>query len=224
MPQAAFVAGRVRPVPRFKERQGKPYALCFHPHCDRLDSSHRRFLDSSQKGIFKKIWAILAVFLLVLIVEISLLAVPVENLVYTFPSPEAAIAYQSGHDVIDTVSAENSTLVLLEDGSRINFSVLKRTEKGWKLSSLVANPKFIQSNGAQNPIDEKIVWRYHCAGESYVIVYTAQSQPVNVSDSIGSVFQKITASHYGDVYVASVKDMDSSYCLTVDEQLFYPFT
>ena len=114
--------------------------------------------------------------------------------------------------------------MLIADGPRINFSVLKRTEKGWKLSSAVANPKFVQSNLAQNPINETIVWRYYCAGESYVIVYASQSQPVSVSDSIGSVFQKITASPYGDIYVASVGEADKNYCLTVDEQLFYPFT
>lgn len=147
--------------------------------------------------------------------DVLLCNTPLENAVYTFPTPEAAADYVGFGDVTDVVEGEESALFLTGGSGQYQMRVFPKAADGWKLcGENGTNIKgfFGGENTAIQLVQMKNSTEYYV-----VVIYTVGD--AEVTDSCGSEFrtlQKGDGVTSDSICLAYVPGYDAQYVLTVN--------
>ena len=141
----------------------------------------------------------------------------IENLFYTFNSPENAFKYEHGYEVIEVVDGDETTLVVgRKDGAEV-AQIYVKVDGGWKF------PFMNNIDIGYYNIDELsiLVWEYKNKGEKYIKVFHILNHEINVTDNNDSKFICYqNAASNGDEdykkYYAYIGNTDENYILIVD--------
>lgn len=147
--------------------------------------------------------------------DVLLCNTPLENAVYTFPTPKAAADYVGFGDVTDVVEGEESALFLTGGSGQYQMRVFPKTADGWKL----CGENGTNITGFFSGEDTAIQLVQMKNSTEYYVVVICTGGNAEVTDSCGSVFQTLQE---GDgvasdsIYLAYVPGYDAQYVLTVN--------
>ena len=160
-------------------------------------------------------WQIRVPAILVALIFYGVLCVfPLENLFFSFPTPEAAYSYQCETPIRLIVPGEESCMIRSDKGD-IFFIV--KDAKGWKLgNNFLYKTADLSDNGILVSIDQ-----YGSLGDCYLTVTNAKGGPLTIQDTRNSRFlvQTTEAPSLNQTFYAyytAVRDIDSSYTLTIN--------
>ena len=143
---------------------------------------------------------------------------PFENLFFSFPTPEAAYSYRYKDSIQMIIPGEESCMIVSDKGES---SFLVKVPNGWALE-----------NGffhlTQFVLDQKFsffVFHHNQIKDDYIILSHLEGNPLDLHDNRGSSFlfrSKEIPSMGKDyfTYCAAVRDIDSSYTLTIDGEVW----
>ena len=149
------------------------------------------------------------------VADVLLCNTPLENTVYTFPTPEAAANYVGFGDVTDVVEGEESALFLTGGSGQYQMRVFPKTADGWKL----CGENGTNITGFFSGEDTAIQLVQMKNSTEYYVVVICTGGNAEVTDSYGSVFRTLQE---GDgvtsdsIYLAYVPGYDAQYVLTVN--------
>ena len=147
--------------------------------------------------------------------DVLLCNTPLENAVYTFPTPEAAADYVGFGDVTDVVEGAESALFLTGGSGQYQMRVFPKTADGWKLCG--ENGTDIKGFFSGEDTAIQLVQMKNSTEYYVVVIYTGGK--AEVTDSCGSAFQTLQE---GDgitsdsICLAYVPGYDAQYVLTVN--------
>ena len=147
--------------------------------------------------------------------DVLLCNTPLENAVYTFPTPKAAADYVGFGDVTDVVEGAESTLFLTGGSGQYQMRVFPKTADGWKL----CGENGTNITGFFSGEDTAIQLVQMKNSTEYYVVVICTGGNAEVTDSYGSVFRTLQE---GDgvtsdsIYLAYVPGYDAQYVLTVN--------
>ena len=147
--------------------------------------------------------------------DVLLCNTPLENAVYTFPTPKAAADYVGFGDVTDVVEGEESALFLTGGSGQYQLRVFPKAADGWKL----CGENGTDIKGFFSGEDTAIQLVQMKNSTEYYVVVICTGGNAEVTDSYGSVFRTLQA---GDgvtsdsIYLAYVPGYDAQYVLTVN--------
>lgn len=124
-------------------------------------------------------------FLLAFVLNIILTVVPFENAFLTFSSPEAAFHYKQRGKVTFIVSGLTSDLVMAESRGKEGFSVIPKTQYGWKIDSGL-NVEMLPSTVCGDT--SILALRYKKTNEYYIMLKSPDGSAMCIHDSYGSQF------------------------------------
>lgn len=164
-------------------------------------------------------WQIRVPAILVALIFYGVLCVfPLENLFFSFPTPEAAYSYQCETPIRLIVPGEKSCMIRSDKGDI--FFIVKGA-KGWKLgNNFLYKTADLSDNGILVSIDQ-----YGSLGDCYLTVTNAKGGPLTIQDTRNSRFlvQTTEAPSLNQTFYAyytAVRDIDSSYTLTIDGEVW----
>lgn len=149
------------------------------------------------------------------VADVLLCNTPLENTVYTFPTPEAAANYVGFGDVANVVEGAESTLFFTGGSGQYQMRVFPKTADGWKLCG--ENGTNITGFFSGEDTAIQLVQMKNSTEYYVVVIYTGGN--AEVTDSYGSVFRTLQE---GDgvtsdsIYLAYVPGYDAQYVLTVN--------
>ena len=119
-------------------------------------------------------------FCLAMVLWVGLEFVPFENLFVTFDSPEASYKYQYMSKLKDPIiiSGDHSDMLIQRSGSESNFSLIPKTEKGWKLGRPLEMKWTVYTYDNGVTVD---LFRYRDTDDYYVIIYKADGAEIELS-------------------------------------------
>ena len=147
--------------------------------------------------------------------DVLLCNTPLENAVYTFPTPKAAADYVGFVDVTDVVEGEESALFLTGGSGQYQLRVFPKAADGWKL----CGENGTDIKGFFSGEDTAIQLVQMKNSTEYYVVVICTGGNAEVTDSYGSVFRTLQE---GDgvtsdsIYLAYVPGYDAQYVLTVN--------
>lgn len=164
-------------------------------------------------------WQIRVPAILVALIFYGILCVfPLENLFFSFPTPEAAYSYQCETPIRLIIPGEESCFIRSEKG---DISFVIKDAKGWKLgNNFLCKTADLSDNGILVSIDQ-----YGRLGDCYLTVTNAKGGPLSIQDTRNSRFlvQTTEAPSLNQTFYAyytAVRDIDSSYTLTIDGEVW----
>lgn len=149
------------------------------------------------------------------VADVLLCNTPLENTVYTFPTPEAAANYVGFGDVANVVEGAESTLFFTGGSGQYQMRVFPKTADGWKL----CGENGTNITGFFSGEDTAIQLVQMKNSTEYYVVVICTGGNAEVTDSCGSAFQTLQE---GDgiasdgIYLAYVPGYDAQYVLTVN--------
>jgi len=154
----------------------------------------------------------------VIIVSLTLVIMPFENLFLQFDSPEDAFRYAVNSTIIRTVENKNTALVIHGDESAIKTALIVHYGEKWK------NPFM--------PVRQKVLFAEECMPNLYEVstpvlityepksnnAYILVSPPYDaeISDNMESVFEKFSISNIRTHFVAYVENLNKNYILNIN--------
>lgn len=143
---------------------------------------------------------------------------PFENVFVTFSTPESAFSYANLGNVKLVIDGSKTNFVVAEKGDTNIYSIIPKTEKGWKLSVGIDTKNIIQKvcNGIVI-----YVYQYKNTDDYYITIFDTNGGPLGVADSYNSEFSYSTRidEHLNETfytYYTYVQELDNQYCLTVN--------
>ncbi len=171
----------------------------------------------------KRLTKRLLIIFIVLTVILSLILnyCPIENLFYSFSSPEAAYQYMYGKQAeIFTVSGEKSTLILGDKNTMIS----PKMQNGWKLATAFS-VKLVETYGSQTAT--VFLTRLSGTNEYYIIISMIYQGPsFQLTDRDNSEFfapENVTEQSTHVPYYAYVPKVDQDYYFYIHNRPVYPF-
>lgn len=147
---------------------------------------------------------------------------PFENAFVTFSTPESAFSYTNSGDIKLIIDGSKTNFVVAEEGDISIYSIIPKTEKGWKLGVGFDTKNLIQKvwNGVVI-----YVYQYKNIDDYYITVLNTNGGPLEIADNCNSKFFYLSKSdEYLNetfyTYCAYIQKMDNQYSLTVNGQSF----
>lgn len=144
--------------------------------------------------------------------------VPIENAFVTFSSPEAAFEYVNTGKAKLAVEGDKTAFVIGEKGDADIYSIIPKSNDGWKLGMGFDTKKVNQkiSNGITI-----YVYRYQKSDDYYITVLNTNGGDFEVTDNHNSRFCYLdemnpTLHKTFYTYYAYIQNMDDQYRLTVN--------
>ena len=154
-------------------------------------------------------------FLIVLVVLVlELVVVSLRENASAYQTPEEAFrAENSGLQAEDVVYGLDSALVLGRREGKVIYSILDRTDKGWR----IGDPLQIQTE-TLFLADGCAGTRFHKAGTAdyYVEIEFPDGEEHEIADSLGSSFRETTLRLPWHHYYAVLQDWPADYALSLD--------
>lgn len=147
---------------------------------------------------------------------------PFENAFVTFSTPESVFSYTNSGDIKLIIDGSKTNFVVAEEGDISIYSIIPKTEKGWKLGVGFDTKNLIQKvwNGIVI-----YVYQYKNIDDYYITVLNTNGGPLEIADNCNSKFFYLSKSdeylnETFHTYCAYIQKMDNQYSLTVNGQLF----
>lgn len=182
------------------------------------------FLLIKHSKIEKKEWCnILLITLLTVVLFVSYLAPPIENVFLTFSSVEKAFAYvtpKSETDILCVIDGTESSLVVAANSEENVLKIFPMTENGWKLNTGLETATILQQHYGNTSIH---IYRYKDLEDYYIRVFKPHGGATEIADNRGSVFQSVerpneNAEQSIFYYFACVQNIDDDYIIYIDGQ------
>jgi len=136
----------------------------------------------------------------------------IEN-IFTFTSPQSAFSYISSEEIRFLVEGKETTMIISSNQDLENYTIIPKTERGWKLSIGIDQRKIFRKTVNLHQIS---VLNCKNTSDYYVSVVdvseTARQNPLSISDSKGSSFQEFikNPNSRSVTYMAYINDYDGS--------------
>lgn len=142
---------------------------------------------------------------------------PVENLIFSFSSPEQAYKYYNVGKIVLTVNGENSDLVIGEKKDTYVYAMIPKTSDGWKIS-FANNVKRIGIVGNSSTTVE--IEQFKNSSDYYVSVSDISSEQKDVSDNMGASFaclkkENTNTTYY--TYIAHISKFNEDYTVFIGD-------
>ena len=154
-------------------------------------------------------------------VLISLYFLPFENLMIDFDTPQSAYSYMNGFNsnVVLEVDGKESVFVVENEEGIYKYSIISKSENGYKLSTSVNTKKILQDKKNDLTIS---VYRYKNTDDYYVVIFNTGGSKINVFDNKGSIFVMLEETNKVldqtfTTYYAYVQNFDQSYDVFLEE-------
>ena len=143
---------------------------------------------------------------------------PIENLFYSFESPEAVYEYVFGDtkNVRCVIEGKDGALVVTKKQGSVKqeTTFIPKGENGWKIGSVFRFNSYICAQKTSEFVVIN-VWRYNNTSDYYVYVAVSNKASSTVSDSCDSEFVFVENEH-AIIYYAYIPDYDSEYYVVID--------
>lgn len=176
-----------------------------------------------KKKKIKRNTAIIFVIIWGIILSLSYF-LPVENLFYTFKTPEKVFEYMSEGEILGIVDGKDSSLGLtVIDNSTTSCIIAMKSENGWK----IGNSLFLK-HALISDCDGISIIVYKYKEEYYVTLFyranTENKKIYNIYDNKDSQFEQFSrkldneSTYYG--YGAYLNSFDSNYTVTINGKTY----
>lgn len=167
------------------------------------------------KIINKRKWTFFISLFTFVIITVSFFF-PIENSIITFESPEKAYIYFCSYEVELIASGNETDFVSGHKHDSRSFLILPKTEKGWKTST--GNDLKIVCKKHIDGITIAEIYKHRNFDDIYVVIHGVEGNQNEISDNVGSEFQSIKSSDYGNyyMYVAHINNIEKTYCITIN--------
>lgn len=148
--------------------------------------------------------------------------IPVENLFYTFDSPEDAYTYFNyGREVELVVSGDESDLVIGSQDGSYTYLIVPKTDDGWKVGLGIDTKRRAKSGSDGTFIT---IFQYKNTADYFVEVTVIGESVASISDSYDSKFYTLdrqsSLSKSVVTYYAYMPNFDSQYSVEVNGTAF----
>lgn len=155
---------------------------------------------------------------IVIVFSTLLYMIPLENLFFTFETPEKAFNYINFEEVAAIVDGKDSTMVIGEKGERDYVSlIIPKSLEGWKLGRGIDTKLKEQSVYNGMAIN---IYQYNKSDDYFIAVFNLKGGNLEIKDSCDSFFVSI-----GDdetVYFANIVQYEG-YWININGQQFTDF-
>ncbi len=180
-------------------------------------------LIKRSKIVKKDLCNTLLVVLLTVVLGVSYLATPIENLFLTFSSVEKAFTYvstQSVKDILCVVDGKETSLVVAANGEENALKIFPMTENGWKLNAGLETVTIMQQHCGNASIH---IYRYKKSNDYYINIFNANGGPIEINDNRDSLFYSVERpnSILGQplyYYYSCVQNIQDDYIIYIDGQ------
>lgn len=180
-------------------------------------------LIKRSKIVKKDLCNTLLVVLLTVVLGVSYLATPIENLFLTFSSVEKAFTYvstQSVKDILCVVDGKETSLVVAANGEGNALKIFPMTENGWKLNAGLETVTIMQQHCGNASIH---IYRYKKSNDYYINIFNANGGPIEINDNRDSLFYSVERpnSILGQplyYYYSCVQNIQDDYIIYIDGQ------
>lgn len=167
--------------------------------------------------IYKKRWYIISLILTITFTAISAL-IPVENAFITFSTVESSYSYLNSGTVKLIVDGEKTDFVISQKGDTDIYTIIPKSNDGWKLGVGLDIKKVIQMISDDITIN---VYQYKNSGDYYIAVLDTKGGELEISDNHNSDFYYLeetnsTLNKIFYTYYAYIDDFSSDYTVTVN--------
>ncbi len=147
------------------------------------------------------------------IISLTLVIMPFENLFIKFDSPQDAFRYAAKGTIIRTVEHENTALVIYGDKSAIKTTLIVRDGEKWKNPFMPVRQKLLRAEECMPKLYEvatPVMITYEQKSNN---IYILVSPPYDaeISDNMKSVFEEFSVSDMSTHFVAYVENFDELY-------------
>ena len=169
------------------------------------------FFTKSFQGLgkFPKYPLLLCTVLILFLLSFFL---PIENIFFTFSSPDSSYRYAnlSAPDVDLVVSGQDSDLVIGYEKSTGVYLIIPKTADGWKVG-IGADTKMVKTIVQEDIVVN--VYQYSKSEDYYVIIHCLSEKEHTVTDNYDSHF---SYRQEDNLIYTSLQAVKEDYCLNVD--------
>ena len=148
--------------------------------------------------------------------------IPIENFVYTFPSPETAFRYYTGIQNVDIiVEGTQSCLVVGARNNSHTLLIIPKGEDGWKIG-LGTDTKLISNR----IIDDSIIliYQHGSSTDQYLSITNLNEESITLSDAYDSSFvpliqNEVQPDRSHATYFANIPNADKPYWICVNGKI-----
>ena len=157
-------------------------------------------------------------FSLVVVITAVSLFFPFEDFFYTFSSPEEVCNYKNAGNVKLVVPGTSSDFVVSEKTDSKNYTIVPKTEKGWKIGSITDLKQFKQKIVGDVII---YIYRYGRSNDFFITVFNSYDGEIDVSDNRNFDFTYLethqnTFNETYFTYYAHIENYDTGYELYIN--------
>ena len=152
---------------------------------------------------------------------------PVENLFYTFKTPEKVFEYISEGEIFGIVHSKDSSLGLTYiDNSTTSYIIAMKSENGWKIGNNLFLKHALRSDCDGTSIT---VYNYQNSNDYYIILYQslveANKNLLSITDNVNTEFNNFSknienADMKDIIYYGYTNKFTDSYRITIDGKTY----
>lgn len=180
-------------------------------------------LIKRSKIVKKELCNIFLVVFFTVVLCVSYLTTPIENLFLTFSSVEKAFTYvstQSVKDILCVVDGKETSLVVAANGEENVLKIFPVTENGWKLNTGLETATIMQQHYGDVSIH---IYRYKKSNDYYIKIFNVNGGTLDLNDNRDSLFYSVERpnSILGQslyYYYACVQNINDDYIICIDGQ------
>lgn len=157
-------------------------------------------------------------FICVILVIVLFNLIPIENAFITFSTPESAFSYVNTGNIKLVINGSQTDLVVAQKEDAKIYSIIPKTENGWKLGMGIDTKRIIQKTFEGIII---YVYQYKNTNEYYITVLNTNGGMLELSDNHDSTFfhvdevnEELNETFY--IYYTYIKALDEQYTLIVN--------
>jgi len=177
------------------------------------------FFRLKKSKVVKKRQATIIIFSVCMMLGLLLHFIPVENLFFSFKSPDKVLNYYKGRSAGYILNGNDSSMIIYSKGNNEFSSVIvPKSEKGYKIPSLFSVRKILPKFGRSGSFDV-----YHVLGTSdyYVLgIISVNGHESNIIDSNNELVNVITETEFDDsktMFICSfVENFTNEYYIIVN--------
>lgn len=124
-------------------------------------------------------------FICVILVIVLFNLIPIENAFITFSTPESAFSYVNTGNIKLVINGSQTDLVVAQKEDAKIYSIIPKTENGWKLGMGIDTKRIIQRTFEGIII---YVYQYKNTNEYYITVLNTNGGMLELSDNHDSTF------------------------------------
>ena len=180
-------------------------------------------LIKRSKIVKKELCNIFLVVFLTVVLCISYLTTPTENLFFTFPSVEKAFTYvstQSVNDILCVVDGKETSLVVAANDEENVLKIFPMTENGWKLNTGLETAIIMQQHYGNISFH---IYRYKESNDYYIQIFNVYGDAIELSDNQDSIFYSVERPNSSVrqpmyYYYTCVQNIKDDYIIYIDGQ------